>query len=355
MGANIVLPDREAEEMLQSQLIRSGRLLYYLLFSIIVIVTVLAMTTNRKSKFAENEDRGNSIKKESFVWEAPDTSELSAEKNGGLIRYGRELIANTSFYLGPAGKVAAITNGMNCQNCHLNAGIKIWGNNYSAVYSTYPRFRERSGTIENIYKRVNDCLERSLNGRTLDTSGREMQAIAAYIKWLGQNVPKNVKPEGAGINELSFMDRPADPARGQEIYRQKCRRCHGADGSGVINVDSAKYTYPPLWGESSYTTGAGLFRVSRFAGYVKDNMPFGASHREQQLTDDEAWDVAAFVNSQPRPQKDFNKDWPNVAGKPVDHPFGPYADSFSERQHKYGPYGPIKQAREKIHAKKKTL
>jgi thiosulfate dehydrogenase len=41
-------------------------------------------------------------------------------------------------------------------------------------------------------------------------------------------------------------------------------------------------------------------------------------------------------------------DWPNISKKPIDHPFGPYADVFSEKQHKYGPYKPIKIEQEKI-------
>lgn len=36
-----------------------------------------------------------------------------------------------------------------------------------------------------------------------------------------------------------------------------------------------------------------------------------------------------------------------ISKKPIDHPFGPYADSFSEQQHKLGPFGPIKEYREK--------
>ena len=61
--------------------------------------------------------------------------------------------------------------------------------------------------------------------------------------------------------------------------------------------------------------------------------------KPNMLTDEEAWDVAAFVNSQPRPAKVFKEDWPNISLKPFDHPFGPYTDSFSEQQHKYGPFG----------------
>jgi thiosulfate dehydrogenase len=282
--------------------------------------------------------------KKDVVWKAPDTTRIPATDEGRLIRYGRDLIANTSHYLGPKGTVAAISNGMNCQNCHLDAGTKPWGNNYSAVFSTYPRYRDRSGSVEDIHRRVNDCLERSLNGRPLDTNSREMKAICAYIKWLGQGVPKGAKPRGVGIRDLPWLNRAADPQKGQRVYQVYCKRCHGPEGEGSPKPDTAGYTYPPLWGNNSYNTGAGLYRISRLAGYVKDNMPLGCSHDAPLLTDEQAWDVAAFIDSRRRPEKAFPKDWPNIARKPVDHPFGPYADSFSAQQHKYGPFGPIKKA-----------
>ena len=94
--------------------------------------------------------------------------------------------------------------------------------------------------------------------------------------------------------------------------------------------------------EKSYNQGAGLFRMSRLAGYVKANMPFGATYDNPQLTDEEAWDVAAYINAQPRPEHPFlATDWPDISKKPYDHPFGPYRDSFPEAQHKYGPFRPI--------------
>ncbi len=280
------------------------------------------------------------------TWQPPDSCDIPPGAEGDLIRYGENLVASTSRYLGPRGTIAALSNGMNCQNCHLEAGTRLYGNNYSAVFSTYPKFRERSGTVENIYKRVNDCIERSLNGKGLDTGSREMQAFSAYINWLGHHVPKNSKPAGAGIRDLPFLARAADPEKGHALYWEKCQRCHGPQGEGLPAADSVVYTYPPLWGGHSYTTAAGLYRISRLAGYIKDNMPFGASYKAPQLTDEEAWDLAAFVNSQPHPEKKFREDWPELSGKPVDHPFGPYADSFSERQHKFGPFGPIRSARQ---------
>jgi thiosulfate dehydrogenase len=133
------------------------------------------------------------IERSDSTWIGPsiyiDNSILGEER--ALIIYGQDLIAHTSKYLGPRGSVAQITNGMNCQNCHLQAGAKAWGNNYAAVFSTYPKFRDRSGQIETIYKRVADCMERSLNGTAVDSNSRAFKAIYAYIKWLGKDVKKD--------------------------------------------------------------------------------------------------------------------------------------------------------------------
>ena len=284
------------------------------------------------------------------AWVAPSLYlDRSLEgKERELVIYGEELIANTSKYLGPKGSVAAVTNGMNCQNCHLNAGRKSWGNNYGAVAANYPKFRDRSGSIETVYKRVSDCMERSLNGKTLDSNSKEMQAMIAYIKWVGLAVVKDSTPKGSGIQPPVYLDRAASPEKGSAVYSAKCQSCHGANGEGLLAADGRSYTYPPLWGSNSYNSGAGLYRLSRFAGYVRDNMPLNqASHNAPALSDEEAWDVAAFVNSRPRPSKDLSGDWPNISKKPIDHPFGPYTDGFSETAHKYGPFKPIIEARKK--------
>jgi thiosulfate dehydrogenase len=280
------------------------------------------------------------------TWVGPsiyiDNTTLGEERE--LVIYGQDLIAHTSKYLGPKGSVAQITNGMNCQNCHLQAGAKAWGNNFASVFSTYPKFRDRSGQIETIYKRVADCMERSLNGLSVDSNSREFKAIYAYIKWLGQDVQKGKKPHGSGIEKLAFLDRAADPQKGQIVYTAKCQTCHGVNGEGQLTADALEYSYPPLWGPHSYNDGAGLYRISNFAGFVKNNMPnLLTSHKNPTLTEAECWDVAAYVNSQSRPHKDQSKDWPKFEKKPIDFAFGPYADGFSENQHKYGPFKPIQK------------
>lgn len=281
-------------------------------------------------------------------WVAPDTSTIPHDDSGDLIRYGRELVANTGYYFGPSGKINHSANGMNCQNCHLDAGTKLYANSFSAVFSIYPKFRPRSGTVEHLEKRINDCMERSLNGKKIDSLSREMQAIKAYVNWVGKDVKKGVSPKGASVVDLSLLDRAADSHNGELVFQKYCVRCHGNDGQGKHNPDSITYLYPPLWGPHSYNTAAGTYRLSRLAGFVKSNMPrLESAYDKPTLTDEEAWDVAAYVNSMPRTEKQFKADWPDISKKPFDHPFGPYADSFSETRHKYGPYKGIIEASKK--------
>ncbi len=289
------------------------------------------------------------------IWEAPDPLSIKQEDEAKLIEYGLDLIAHTADYLGPEGIVKPMSNGMNCQNCHLAAGSKAFGNNYSAVAATYPKFRARSGTAETIAKRINDCFQRSLNGQALDSTSHEMQAIMAYIKWLGQAVPKGKTPKGSGLFKLQMINRAANPDSGRVVYTAKCASCHGQNGEGLPMPEGNRRMYPPLWGEKSYNEAAGLYRLTSFAGYIKANMPFGATYQNPQLTDAEAFDIAAFVNSQPRPKHPFlATDFPKIDGKPFDHPFGPFADTFPETQHKFGPFQPIVDVQKKMKEQKEA-
>ncbi|TPE46253.1 c-type cytochrome [Pontibacter mangrovi] len=288
------------------------------------------------------------------MWRAPDMASVPAGPEGEQIKYGRELVAHTAKYLGPQGSVLHISNGMNCQNCHLDAGTKPYGNNYSRMSTTYPKFRPRSGSEVDVAGRINGCFQRSLNGKPLDVNTKEMKAMVAYINWVGKDVKKGETPKGSGLYPIEFLDRPASPELGKAIYAQKCQVCHGADGQGMKPEGNPEYVYPPLWGKNSYNDGAGLFRMSNFAKYVKANMPLGATYDSPQLTDEEAWDVAAYVNSQPRPEKDKSKDWPDMSTKPFDHPFGPFTDPYTEEQHKYGPFQPIIEYKEKEKEKKNS-
>jgi thiosulfate dehydrogenase len=178
--------------------------------------------------------------------------------------------------------------------------------------------------------------------------------MVAYLKWVGAGVPKGVRPTGAGTQDLELLKRAADAKKGKQVFDAQCSRCHGANGEGQKRFDSSGYAYPPLWGPDSYNTGAGLYRLSKLSAYIHDNMPYGTtSHESPQLTVEQSWDVAAFISSQPRPQKRFSEDWPKLSDKAFDYPFGPYTDHFNESEHKYGPFEPIKKEKAAMAAAKK--
>ncbi len=342
---------KPTEERVQ-QLSHLARLLMVLTAAVVLVIVVLATylygpPATPAPELVANEAADGPPPPGSYhrpATPAPDTALIPRTAAGRQVRYGRELIAHTAQYLGPQGSVAHLTNGMNCQNCHLQAGTQGFANNYLAVAATYPKLRARSGQVEGIEKRVNDCVERSLNGRAMPDSSREMRAVVAYINWLGQGIPKGKKVYGTGLVKLAYLGRATDPVVGKAVFASKCQSCHGPAGQGQPLADGRGYQYPPLWGPHSYNDGAGLFRVSSLARYVKAAMPYGATFDHPQLTNEQAWDVAAFVNSQPRPHLPASHDWPDIRKKPVDHPFGPYADAFSVQQHKYGPWQAIEAA-----------
>ena len=316
-------------------------------FLIIIGLTwfLFSCQSSDKPKILGVQEVGLQAQPVSAFWQPADVFAISNKKKSDEVLYGRDLIIHTAYYLGPRGRIAQQTNGLNCQNCHLDAGTKPFGNNYGSVASTYPKVRARSGKMESIEKRINDCFERSLNGKPLKENSKEMRAMVAYIKFLGENVPKGEKAAGSGLKDIPLLARAADPQKGKAVYDLRCASCHQVNGQGIIDGIGQSYVYPPLWGSHSFNDAAGLSRISNMAKYVKYNMPLGVSHDAPELSDEDAWDVAAYIESKPRPHKPTPKDWPDITKKPMDHPFGPYADQFSELQHKYGPFTAMKKAK----------
>jgi thiosulfate dehydrogenase len=313
---------------------------------LIIAISVLLVTQinspGKKEKLTTENNADSTA-----IWIAPDLQSLTAGPETDLIIYGRKLIENTSYYLGPRGTVGAMSNGLNCQNCHLDAGTRLNSNCLAGVATSYPKFRNRSGKLENIEFRINECMERSLNGVILDSNSREMKAMKAYMLWLGKDYKPKKEYNIAGTGPLPFIKRAADTTAGKLVFQSRCTSCHGLDGLGLYMEDSTAYKYPPLWGPHSYNVSAGMYTLTKLAGFIKYNMPYSATPLAPQLTDEECWDVAAFINSRQRPDKQFAYDWPDISKKPVDFPFGPYADSFSVQQHKYGPFEEIARAKQK--------
>lgn len=211
------------------------------------------------------------------------------------VRRGRALLTHTRDSL-----PRHVGNALVCTNCHLEAGTRQYGMPWVGVYARFPQYRSRAGATQLIEDRVNDCFKRSLNGVPLVPESRDMRDIVAYMAFLSSGYPVGAEVEGQGLPKLEPV--ATDTTRGRAIYLARCVRCHGADGEGTP-------TAPPVWGDGSFNIGAGMARVRTAATFIKHWMPHDSAG---VLTVQEAYDVAAFVDAQPRP--DFEgkeRDWPH--------------------------------------------
>ncbi|WP_047244976.1 c-type cytochrome [Maribacter thermophilus] len=263
------------------------------------------------------------------------------------VKYGYDLLTETPKFLGPEvadSEMRSTGNNLACKNCHLKTGTQVGAASWIGVTQRFPSFRGRSNSIGTIEDRINGCFERSMNGKKLPVDSKEMQAMKAYMEWLGEDMPEERIKEYKGFVSLKIPAEAVDLEQGKSIYTMECALCHGANGQGVKFPDGTMgYQYPPLWGQDSYNDGAGMHRVLTAAQFIKANMPFGQATKDRpKLTDEEAYHVAGYINNFMRPEKrNKTKDFPDRKLKPVSTPYGPWDDNFSAEQHKFGPFPPI--------------
>jgi thiosulfate dehydrogenase len=279
-------------------------------------------------------------------WTPPDISTVGDDPFGELIKYGHRLFTNAANEIGPV--VSDVSkrlagNNLACGNCHLQAGTQPFAMPMIGVWGQFPQYRAREGAVVTLEERINGCMQRSMHGRALPLDSREMKAFSAYMRWLSEAVPDGAKLLGAGTLQIKEPTRASDPGRGAEIYAQVCAACHGANGLGRRAQNGLGYQFPPLWGPDSYNNGAGMSRLLTLAAYARHNMPLGTAYDAPVLTDEQAYDVAGYIVSRERPKKsNLEEDFPIRLQKPIDTPYGPYADSFPAEQHVLGPFGPIR-------------
>ena len=258
------------------------------------------------------------------------------------VAWGRKLITETADHLGPNSETPFAGNNLNCTSCHLDGGGKPFAAPFVTVPSQFPQFRGRENKEGTIEERINGCMQRSMNGKPLPVESDEMAAMVAYMEWLSYDKPRGEKVKGNKFLSITYPDRAVDLKHGKDVYVQHCQLCHKEDGQGERKPGSNGYTYPPLWGPDSYNHGAGMHRVLTAAQFIKGNMPLGTTADEPLLSDEEAFDVAGYINSFDRPIKaNAEADFPDRTLKPMSTPYGPWSDDFSPEQHKYGPYAEI--------------
>lgn len=220
------------------------------------------------------------------------------------ITYGRAILDATRDSL-----PQHVGNALRCTSCHLDGGAtEVLG--WQGVYAKFPQFRSRNAAIQVIEDRINDCFERSMDGRRMPVDTAPMKAIVAYLAWVSKDVPVTGGIAGGRIT-APFDGLQGDTTAGADFFRTECARCHGAEGQGTV-------AGPPVWGPGSYNIGAGLARPRTAAAFILANMP---RDRAGTLTAQQALDMASYIDSRPRP--DFagkEQDWPR-GGAPDDTPY----------------------------------
>ena len=225
---------------------------------------------------------------------APHDSLIPEGPLGISVRRGRAILAATKDSL-----PSHVGNQLRCVSCHFDNGTRANVMPWTGVYGQFPQYRARAGGIQVIQDRINDCFERSMNGKALPERSPEMRDIIAYLSFLSTGIPSGSKVKGQGLPPLDPL--PGDTVRGAMVFAQSCARCHGQNGEGGAA--------PPVWGNGSYNIGAGMSRVRTAAAFIKVAMPYD---QPGTLTDQQAFDVAAYVNSRPRPDfADKAEDWPH--------------------------------------------
>ena len=226
-----------------------------------------------------------------------DPYEASAYRGLALLTHTRDSLPN---YVG---------GNLNCTSCHLDEGRRPNAAPLVGVVARFPKYIDRANAVVPIEDRVNYCFTRSLAGTKLPSDSREMADIVAYLTVISRGVPVGEHVKGEGMPKMPVLK--GDSATGGKLYVENCARCHGDQGAGMGPI-------PALWGKNSFSIGASMARVERAASFIRHNMPFD---RPGTLTDQQAYDVAAYVTSMTRPDLPGKEnDYPQ-GGAPADTPY----------------------------------
>jgi len=235
----------------------------------------------------------------------PALSDLPDDQFGEAVRRGRKAFIQTQKY---AGKY--VGNGQNCSNCHLGGGTvpnsaPLWG-----AWPVYPKYRGKNDHVNTMDERIRGCFTYSMDaqdsaaGHPPPPDSQVLKDMQAYMFWMARGAAVGKSLPGRGYKAVSKPEDGYSVARGDKVYQDQCAICHGDDGQGRF-ADDGTQIFPALWGPRAYNWGAGMHRVNTAAAFIKYNMPLGKAQpaaAKGALTDQQAWDVAAFINSHERPQ-----------------------------------------------------
>ena len=225
----------------------------------------------------------------STAWTAPNPAAIPQGPLGDSIRVGLQIFNDTPKYAAPY-----VGNKMSCGHCHVQSGTVPYAIPLVGVPGLFPMYRDREKEVVTFEERIEQCFQRSENGHRVPNNSREMVGLVAFAQWLSKDQVIGRPFPGRGLAMLPELSSDVD--RGRQVYAQQCALCHGPDGAGQTPA------IPALWGPGAYSDGAGMNEIGKMAAFVQHNMP---KTSPGSLTSQQAYDVAAYVHSQPHPRFDI--------------------------------------------------
>lgn len=233
--------------------------------------------------------------KTAALFQPPAEQDMPKNEFGKAVRMGKDIFEHTERY---ASQYVGNNTNLRCSSCHLDAGRLAHSAPLWAAYVSYPAYRSKNQHVNTFPERLQGCFKYSMNGKAPPLGSPVLVALESYAYWLASGAPIDSKIPGRGYPKVPKPPLPRDYGRGQLVFEQHCVLCHGADGAGQMNTNDQP-NFPALWGAKSFNWGAGMGSIKNAAGFIKANMPLGLGGT---LSDQQAWDVAMFVDSHERPQ-----------------------------------------------------
>ncbi len=152
-----------------------------------------------------------------------------------------------------------IPSDVDCFNCHADSGRnKPFADPFyqSSRKSQQPKYYMKPMNINrDLRDRIAWCTANCGGEVLLEREHPVMDAMIAYIEWLGEGITDPAMQEGwpltPGISRkpiVGWLDMQADPNKGRRIYNNNCAKCHSKAGHGPGELDKR---IPPLWGDDA--------------------------------------------------------------------------------------------------------
>lgn len=219
----------------------------------------------------------------------PQRAAVPLTKVGAAILQGRAIFDHTRRmvprYAG---------NQLSCDDCHIAEGRLAGAGPMWGAAGLYPRFYD--GRLVTLGQRIGAAFVHDEGGAKPSLAGGVIVDLLAYIHWMSRGAPIGVALSGRGYPSVPVPPVIPDPATGSRIYAMQCALCHGRHGGGEDMGQTV--VFPPVWGAGSYSQQSALARLPVAAAFLRATMPYGEPH---SLSVVEAYDLAAFLNTKPRP------------------------------------------------------